>query len=316
MDFNSISESANYLLSRTKHRPKIAIICGSGLGTLGDSLDAGEDAFSYSDIPHFPISTAPSHKSRLLFGKLSGVPVVLMQGRFHLYEGYSIQKMAFPVRVLKLIGVENIIITNAAGGLSKEKLKIGDFMIINDHINLPGFSGVNPLVGPNEKKFGPRFVDVSEIYDEDLINIAYEAANEVGLGDNVNEGTLAMLGGPTFETPAELRMLKVCGVDAVGMSVVHEAITAHHCDIKVLAFSLITNLCKMERERSTRMNKINNNYATITNGNSNHETKTVDLELEVLDAAESRKEHLKRFMTKIVAKIDETKDSKFMQKNI
>ena len=181
-----------------------------------------------------------------------------------------------------------------------------------------------------------------------MINIAYEAANEVGLGDNVNEGTLAMLGGPTFETPAELRMLKVCGVDAVGknerisykctsprkqllfylhinlssvtfpgMSVVHEAITAHHCDIKVLAFSLITNLCKMERERSTRMNKINNNnLATITNGNSNHETKTVDLELEVLDAAESRKEHLKRFMTKIVAKIDETKDLKFMQKNI
>jgi len=310
MDFNSISESANYLLNRTKHRPKIAIICGSGLGTLGDSLDAGEDAFSYSDIPHFPISTAPSHKSRLLFGKLSGVSVVLMQGRFHLYEGYSIQKMAFPVRVLKLIGVDYIIITNAAGGLNKEKLKIGDFMIVNDHINLPGFSGVNPLVGPNEKQFGPRFVDVSEMYDEDLIDIAFEAANEIGLQDNVNEGTLAMLGGPTFETPAELRMFKTCGVDAVGMSVVHEAITAHHCDIKVLAFSLITNLCKMERKNS-RMNKINNNRnETNMNGHSNHEDKNVDLEAEVLDAAESRKEHLRRFMTKIVAKIHEIGDLK------
>jgi len=303
MDFASASESASYLRSRTKHRPKIAIICGSGLGTLGDSLDTGEDAFSYSDIPHFPISTAPSHKSRLLFGKLNGVSVVLMQGRFHLYEGYSIQKMGFPVRVLKLIGVEYIIITNAAGGLNKEKLKIGDFMVINDHINLPGFSGVNPLAGPNEKKFGPRFVDVSELYDQDLINIAFEAAAEIGLENHVKEGILTMLGGPTFETPAELRMLKTCGVDAVGMSVVHEAITAHHCDIKVLAFSLITNLCKMERE-TTRMNK---------NINNNHETKNADLESEVLDAAESRKEHLRRFMTKIVAKIDDVLDIKSMQ---
>merc|ERR1712110_419008 len=234
MDFKSVSESANYLLTRTKYRPKVGIICGSGLGSLGDSVDPGKDVFSYADIPHFPISTAPSHRSKLIFGLLNGVEVLIFQGRFHLYEGYSIQKISMPVRVMKLLGVEYLILTNAAGGLNQDMLDVGDFMVTNDHINIPGFSGVNPLAGPNENSyhllhwkdflngtfvkpscvsyktklgligFGPRFLELSEVYDRELIDISLDVANKIGLDKNVHEGVFTMLGGPTFETPAEL----------------------------------------------------------------------------------------------------------------
>lgn len=222
------------------------------------------------------MSTVEGHVGQLVFGYLSGVPVVCMQGRFHYYEGYPLWKCAMPVRVMKLLGVTHLIASNAAGGLNKS-YKVGDIMLVRDHINMMGFAGNNPLQGPNDDRFGPRFPPMNTAYDKTLIQKARQVAIEEDLGGMVHEGVYTCLGGPNFETVAELKMLGMLGVDAVGMSTVHEVITARHCGMTVLAFSLITNMC-------------------ITDYNcydeANHE--------EVMDVGKMREDVLKRFVARIV----------------
>lgn len=211
---------AKFLLDSTKHRPKIGIICGSGLGSLGEGIE-NADVFPYHEIPHFPVTTVEFHSSRMVFGTIKDVPVMCMQGRFHYYEGYSLSKCCMPVRVMKLIGITHLVVTNAAGSIN-ETYNIGDIMIIKDHINLLGLSGISPLRGPNEKLFGPRFLPMNKAYDKELREQALEIAHELGLSNEVHEGVYLCTGGPTFETVAECRMLQLLGADCVGMSTVHE----------------------------------------------------------------------------------------------
>jgi purine-nucleoside phosphorylase len=238
-DFDSKS-AAEHILSTLEKRgverfPGIGLILGSGLGEIADELD--DPIFlEYGDIPGFPASTAPGHRGRLVTGSFEGKPVAVMQGRFHYYEGYSMQQVAFPVRVLKLLGVETLIVTNAAGGINR-LFNSGDLMLIRDHIKLAGDS---PLRGPNDEDFGPRFNDMSDAYGRELRRKAREAAEEKGI--DLREGVYAYMTGPSFETPAEIEMLRVLGADAVGMSTVPEVITASHAGIDVLAISTVTNL--------------------------------------------------------------------------
>lgn len=254
--FEMLQESAQFLLDRIKMRPKVGVICGSGMGiieqnelcpgTIADSF-VDKYCFPYEEIPHFPVSTVPGHHGQMVFGYLEGVPVMCMQGRFHYYEGYPLWKCSMPIRVMKLVGVTHLIITNAAGGINPD-YNVGDIMIMKDHVNLMGFAGNNPLQGPNEDRFGPRFLPMSKAYNAELIKIAEEVASEMDISYLVHKGVYTCLGGPNFETVAEINMLKRFGIDAVGMSTVHEVITARHCDLTVFAFSLITNLCATNYE--------------------------------------------------------------------
>ncbi|KAJ7999764.1 hypothetical protein DPEC_G00197800 [Dallia pectoralis] len=232
-------KTASWLQSQTHHRPKVAIICGSGLGMLADDFKC-QDSFPYSDIPGFPQSTVQGHAGRLVFGELKGKTCVCMQGRFHMYEGHSLSKTTFPVRVFKLLGVETLIVTNAAGSLA-DSYQVGDIMIIKDHINFPGLAGLNPLNGPNDDKFGPRFPPMSGVYDRDLRKMALELCKRMGVSQFVQEGVYCMVGGPNFETVAEARLLHRLGVDAVGMSTAPEVVVASHCGLRVFGLSLITN---------------------------------------------------------------------------
>lgn len=231
-----MNETKEFLLSRTEVRPKIGIILGTGLGDLASYVDAN-DSFPYKDIPHFPYSTAPSHKGELVFGRLEGKDVVVMEGRFHFYEGWALDQITYPIRVMKAIGVEIVLISNAAGGLNP-LFTHGDIMLINDHIN---FMGVNPLIGPNDDKLGDRFPDMSEPYSRDLIAIAEDAAIDEKIP--VKKGVYIGVTGPNLETAAEYRFFRTIGADAVGMSTVPEVIVAVHSRIKVLAFSVITDMC-------------------------------------------------------------------------
>uniref|UniRef100_A0A6A7FLR4 Purine nucleoside phosphorylase n=2 Tax=Hirondellea gigas TaxID=1518452 RepID=A0A6A7FLR4_9CRUS len=276
--YELLEESAQFLLDGTKHRPNIAIICGSGLGSLATELEE-RDEFPYETVPHFPVSTVTGHAGKMVLGLLSGIPVMCMQGRFHAYEGYPLWKVSMPVRVMKLMGIEQIIVTNAAGGLN-EKYNVGDIMFIKDHINMQGFAGDSPLRGRNEERFGPRFLCMNNAYDKELRSLAREAAQQLGLMDIVKEGVYVMLGGPTYETVAELRLLSILGVDAVGMSTVPEVIVARHCGMKVFAFSLITNKCITDYE---------------TDLEPNH--------AEVIEAANARQKDLKELVKKIVSKM-------------
>ncbi|XP_077381603.1 purine nucleoside phosphorylase-like isoform X2 [Festucalex cinctus] len=244
--------AADWLMSKTSSRPTVGIVCGSGLGGLGEMLKERQ-VFKYADIPNFPQSTVHGHAGQLVFGTLKGKACVCMQGRFHLYEGYPVQKVALPMRVFKLIGVETVILTNAAGGLNQD-YKVGDVMIIKDHINMPGFAGVNPLVGPNHDRFGVRFPCMSDAYDRELRKMAHGVAAELDFGDFVREGVYCVLGGPSFETIAECRILHQLGADAVGMSTVHEVITARHAGMRCLAMSLITNRAVMDYESQAKAN--------------------------------------------------------------
>ncbi|KAK0179994.1 hypothetical protein PV327_005683 [Microctonus hyperodae] len=239
--FEALQDSAQYLLDRITIRPKIGIICGSGMSSIADSL-TNKQIFPYEEIPNFPTSTVKGHVGQLVFGYLQNVPVMCMQGRFHYYEGYPLWKCSMPVRVMKLVGVTHLIATNAAGGLNPT-YKVGDIMLVRDHVNFMGFAGNNPLQGPNDDRFGPRFPPMNKAYDRELLNIAEEVADEVGISNILRKGVYTCLGGPSFETVAELKMLRMLGVDAVGMSTVHEVISARHCNLTVFAFSLITNLC-------------------------------------------------------------------------
>ncbi|MFO7850582.1 MAG: purine-nucleoside phosphorylase [Spirochaetia bacterium] len=215
--------------------PKIGLVLGSGLGAIGDELEKPV-YLDYGDIPGFPVSTVSGHKGRLIIGLLSGRPVAVMQGRFHYYEGFSMAQVVFPVRVFKLLGVENLILTNAAGGINTAFIP-GDLMLIKDHIKI---TAENPLRGTNIDEFGPRFNDMSDAYTENLRKTAKEAAEKAGT--ELREGVYAFWTGPSFETPAEIRMLRVLGADAVGMSTAPEVITAAHAGIKVVAISTITNM--------------------------------------------------------------------------
>ncbi len=231
-----IEETKGFLLSRIKTTPDIGIILGTGLGDLASYVNA-ETTFSYKEIPHFPYSTAPSHKGELVFGKLEDKDVVVMEGRFHFYEGWTLTQITYPIRIMKAIGVEKLIISNAAGGLNPLFTQ-GDVMLISDHIN---FMGVNPLIGPNDEQLGARFPDMSEPYSRDLIRIAEEAALDEKIP--VKKGVYIGVTGPNLETAAEYRFFRLIGADAVGMSTVPEVIVAAHSNLKVLALSVITDMC-------------------------------------------------------------------------
>lgn len=230
-----IREAARYITGIITEIPKTGVILGSGLGPLGDTLD-DPVIISYGDIPHFPVSTAPGHRGRLIFGKLHDQPVCIMQGRFHYYEGYEMKQVVFPVRVMKHLGITNLIVTNAAGGVNREFLP-GDLMLITDHIK---FGGDHPLRGPNLKEMGPRFNDMSHAYDPFIQNIIRKLAQDRSI--TLREGVYAYMTGPSFETPAEIRMLRILGADAVGMSTVPEVIAASHCGLRVGGISCISNM--------------------------------------------------------------------------
>ncbi len=226
--------AVRFLREEIGEEPKIAIVLGSGLGDIADSISGGRSV-PYKNIPGFPIATAPGHKGELIFGELHGKSVVLMNGRFHYYEGYSMREVTFPIRVFQLLGVEILVVTNAAGGLNPD-FEVGFPMIITDHINL---MGDNPLIGPNVDEWGPRFPDMSEAYDRELRKLAVESAKELGI--KVYEGIYVAVAGPNFETAAEYRMLRRLGADAVGMSTVPEVIVAKHGGMRVLGMSAITD---------------------------------------------------------------------------
>lgn len=236
MDLSTkLKESADFILSKTKFKPEIGLILGSGLGAIADKIEDAEH-YNYSDIPNFPVSTVEGHAGKLVIGNFQGKQVVAMQGRFHYYEGYEMDQVTFPVRVMKLLGVQTLIVTNAAGAVNKD-FNPGDLVLISDHINL---SGRNPLIGRNLDEFGPRFPDMSNAYDKDLRTKVKEIAKNAGI--ELREGVYTMLSGPTYETPAEIRMIRTLGGDAVGMSTVPEVIIANHCGLKVIGVSCMTNM--------------------------------------------------------------------------
>ncbi|ESO93590.1 hypothetical protein LOTGIDRAFT_161701 [Lottia gigantea] len=241
--FDDINSIAKDVLQKTQHRPTIGIICGSGLGGLADKVDQ-PDVVHYHEIKEFPVATVQGHEGKLVFGKLEGKTVVLMRGRFHYYEGYPMWKVAMPVRVMKAMGISTLIVTNAAGGLNPE-FNTGDLMILRDHIDLPGLTGECVLIGRNDERFGPRFPATVGTYDDQLIKQAKAIAQELGYGPVLREGVYIMIGGPTFETVAESRLLRNWGADAVGMSTVPEAVVAKHCGLKVFGISLITDMCSL-----------------------------------------------------------------------
>ncbi len=230
-----IQSSSQYILERSKYKPTIGLILGSGLGDLADRIENPE-FYPYETIPNFPVSTVEGHKSRLVIGTLNGKTVVAMQGRFHYYEGYSMEEVTFPIRVMKLLGIETLIVTNAAGAVN-ENFKPGDLMIINDHINL---SGTNPLIGKNLDEFGVRFPDMSNPYNRNLIEKVKNVAKEINV--DVKEGVYTVMTGPSYETPAEIKMIRTLGGDAVGMSTVPEVIVANHSGLKVIGISCLTNM--------------------------------------------------------------------------
>jgi purine-nucleoside phosphorylase len=228
-------KSADFLMQRVNARPKLALVLGSCLGDMANLIEDPQ-VIDYADIPNFLISTVESHAGKLIFGKLAGREVVCLSGRFHYYEGYEFEELVVPVRVLKLMGVETIILTNAAGGIN-EGFSQGDIMLICDHIKLYGAS---PMRGINLPQFGPRFFDVSDMYTKSLQQVARDAAARTGVP--LQEGVYFYCTGPQFETPAEIRAFRTLGGDAVGMSTVTEALTAAHCGMKVLGLSLISNM--------------------------------------------------------------------------
>jgi purine-nucleoside phosphorylase len=239
-----IAESAAFIRSRWSERPRCGIILGSGLGSVGESIDVVA-AIDYGEIPNFLKSTAIGHKGRLLCGRLNGVPVVAMQGRFHCYEGYSAERATFPVRVMNALGIDLLIVSNAAGGLNPN-YACGDVMVIDDHINL---LNRNPLVGVNDDELGPRFPDMGAPYDRRLGDQALAIARQNDF--TCHRGVYAAMLGPTYETRAEIRMLRYFAADAVGMSTVPEAIVAKHANLRVLGLSTITNICSPDKQVTT-----------------------------------------------------------------
>lgn len=233
--FNNAKKAASYLENKGIENVEVGLILGSGLGELADEIE-NPIVIPYTEIPSFPVSTVAGHAGQLVYGTLGGKRVLALQGRFHYYEGYSMNEVTFPVRVMRFLGTESIIVTNAAGGVNKE-FSPGDLMLITDHINS---FGTNPLIGPNDEQFGVRFPDLTQAYDLDYQNIAKEVANELEL--SLKEGVYYGVTGPTYETPAEVRMIQKVGGDAVGMSTVPEVIVARHAGMRVVGISCISNL--------------------------------------------------------------------------
>jgi len=232
----------------------------------------------YADIPGFPVSTAPGHQGKLIIGRLSGMTVILMQGRLHAYEGHPLWKCTMPVRVMRMVGAETLVVTNAVGSINPQ-YQVGDIMLVCDHINMFGLAGNSPLRGPNDESFGPRFFALNGLYDSRLRQLARAAAQEVGIANTLREGVLTISGGPNYESVAELKMFAGLGVDCVGMSSIPESLVAHHCGMKVLAFSLVTNQCHLDP-------------VLHSSAAPNHQ--------EVLDAADAKKGDLKKFVSKFV----------------
>jgi purine-nucleoside phosphorylase len=233
--YSRAEHAARTIRARTALDPRIAVVLGSGLGAFADEFDEAA-RIPYTDIPGFAASTVAGHAGSLVIGKVGPVPVVAMQGRVHSYEGYSLEEVTFPIRTFKLLGIETLLLTNAAGGINVQ-LSEGTLMIISDHLNL---MGVNPLRGPNDERFGPRFPDMTEVYSRTLQETVVDEASALGI--EVRRGIYAALSGPSYETPAEIHMLRSFGADAIGMSTVPEAIVARHMGMRVLGISCITNM--------------------------------------------------------------------------
>jgi purine-nucleoside phosphorylase len=230
-----IQQTGDFLRKNISNLPKVAIVLGSGLGGLTKEINI-TDSFEYKDIPNFPVSTVVGHGGKLIFGTINNIPIMAMQGRFHYYEGYNMQEVAFPIRVMKNIGIETLILSNASGGMNPD-FNIGDIMIIRDHINM---FPTNPLMGKNHDELGPRFPDMSEVYDKKIIEKAEKIAEKNGI--KVQKGVYVGVSGPCFETPAEYKMFRIIGGDVVGMSTVPEAIVARHSNMKCFALSVVTDL--------------------------------------------------------------------------
>lgn len=237
-----IDQAAEAVRARTSYKPRIGLILGSGLNALADSVQKA-DFIPYSDLPNWPRSTVHGHAGRLVIGELEGQPVLVMQGRVHFYEGYSMSQVTLPVRVMIRLGIEMMFVTNAAGGINPDYVP-GDVMLITDNLNLVGMSGANPLMGPNIDELGPRFPDMSRSYDPELMDMARKAASANGIP--LREGVYCGLSGPSFESPADLRFLRLAGADAVGMSTVPEVIVARHGGMRVLGFSGISNKANLD----------------------------------------------------------------------
>jgi purine-nucleoside phosphorylase len=233
-EFRQAEAAARFILKKTKLRPKIALVLGSGLGAFADEF-AKPTRIPYTKIPHFPRSTAIGHAGQLVLGEVDGIAVAGMQGRVHFYEGYSIQEVVFPIRVFQRMGVQAVILTNAAGGI-KHEFTQGRLVVISDHINL---QGANPLIGPNIDKFGPRFPDLTRAYDKEFRELTHAEGKRLKI--DLGEGVYAAVSGPSYETPAEIRFLRTTGADLVGMSTVPEVIAARHSGIRVLGISCVTN---------------------------------------------------------------------------
>jgi purine-nucleoside phosphorylase len=240
MEFYGRSEfeaAASALRQRTKHQPRIGIILGSGLGAFADSVE-NADIMPYKDIPNWPQSTVAGHQGQLHIGRMEGQEVMVLRGRAHFYEGYPMSQVTLPIRVMQLLGVKIVMLTNAAGGVNKA-FKAGELMLITDHVNILGMTGANPLRGPNDDTLGPRFPDMSQVYDAELCKLALDAAKEANIP--LHQGVYVCLAGPSFETPADIRFLKLLGADAVGMSTVPEATVAIHGGMRVMGVSGISN---------------------------------------------------------------------------
>lgn len=267
-----IDESANYLRDLAGEAPQIGLILGSGLGELADELREPVAA-GYDEIPGFRESTVEGHEGRLVFGELEGKSVCIMQGRYHYYEGYTVQDLVFPVRAMWGLGIEHLIVTNASGGVN-EHYDVGDLVVLEDHINL---IGDNPLIGENDDAVGPRFTDMTYAYDPDLRQLAHDCADRVGL--SLREGVYAANSGPSYETPAEIDMLRTVGADLVGMSTVPEVIAANHCGMDVLGLSCVTNMA-----------------AGVLDESLDHE--------EVIETTERVKEDFKAVVRRVVLSLD------------
>ncbi len=234
-EFEKVQQAARLIETRTRLRPRIGLVLGSGLGAFAEGLQDAT-AIPYQQIPHFPVSTAVGHAGRLVVGQCAKIPVAVMQGRVHFYEGYSLREVTFPIRVLGALGIRALVFTNAAGGINR-KLRARGLLLIRDHLN---FQGSNPLVGANDERFGPRFPDMTEAYSKKFRTTAKQVARKLRL--RLFEGVYAALHGPSYETPAEIRALARLGADVVGMSTVPEVIVANHMGIEVLGISCVTNM--------------------------------------------------------------------------
>ena len=247
--FEQVAEASDAVRSRWAVRPRVALVLGTGLGGLASQI-AAEAQIPYGDVPHFPVPTVQTHTGQLVCGRLGEVPLITMEGRFHYYEGWSMRQVTFPVRVMKALGAEILIVTNAAGGMNPQ-YELGDLVVIEDHINL---MPENPLRGVNDERLGPRFPDMSQPYDRELIAIARRSALELGIA--CHKGVMVAVPGPNLETRAEYRMLRMMGADVVGMSTVPEVIVAAHAGLRTLGFSIVTDLCLPDALEPVNIEKI------------------------------------------------------------